>query len=89
MLALDVERSFNSVEEPRKSELRHQLTTIISTYCAKYQVAYWQGMHDMVAILLLMDPQPPLERIFLLFSMFLQTFLPYVFDDRDCLFLKH
>lgn len=46
-------------------------------------------MHDMVAVMLLMDPQPPLNKIFLLFSMFLQTFLPYVFDDRDCMFLQH
>ena len=84
-----MERSFNIIEEPKKTELRNQLTTIISTYCAKYGVAYWQGMHDMVAVMLLMDPQPPMDRIFLLFSMFLQTFLPYVFDDRDCLFLKH
>lgn len=76
-------------EEPKKTQLRNQLTTIISTYCAKYGVAYWQGMHDMVAVMLLMEPQPPMDRIFLLFSMFLQTFLPYVFDDRDCLFLKH
>ena len=77
------------VEEPRKSELRSQLQTIISTYCAKYDVAYWQGMHDMVAVLLLMEPQPPLPKIFLLLSMFLQTFLPYVFDDHDCMFLHH
>ena len=89
VLTLDVDRSFNMVEEPKKTELRNQLTTIISTYCAKYGVSYWQGMHDMVAVMLLMDPQPPMDRIFLLFSMFLQTFLPYVFDDRDCLFLKH
>ena len=86
---MDVERSFNMVEEPRKSELRSQLQTIISTYCAKYDVAYWQGMHDMVAVLLLMEPQPPLPKIFLLLSMFLQTFLPYVFDDHDCMFLHH
>lgn len=86
---MDVERSFNTVEEPRKSELRSQLKTIISTYCAKYDVAYWQGMHDMVAVLLLMEPQPPLPKIFLLLSMFLQTFLPYVFDDHDCMFLHH
>lgn len=82
-------RSFNNIEEPRRSQLQHQLLILMTTYCAKYDVAYWQGMHDIIATMLLFEPQPPLERIFLLFSAFLQTFIPNPVKYEECILLKH
>lgn len=52
-------------------------------------MAYWQGMHDVLAVLLLMEPQPPLERVFLLYSVFLKTFSRSIFDNSECMFLYH
>lgn len=89
MIIQDVNRSFNNIEDPRRSELQHQLLILITTYCAKYDVAYWQGMHDIIATMLLFEPQPPLDRIFILFSTFLQTFIPNPVKDPECILLMH
>lgn len=69
--------------------MQKQLTVLIAIYCAKYGVAYWQGMHEIIATFLLIEPQPPLSRVFLVFSAFLQTFIPHPMNDNDCTLLNH
>ena len=86
---LDIDRSFNFIEEPRRSELRNQLTTIMPLLCTKLDAKYWQGMHDIVSGMLLIEPQPPMERIFVILSAFLQRFLPFAFNDEDAVHLRH
>lgn len=46
-------------------------------------------MHDILAVFLKFKPQPPVETIFMLFASFLQRFLPYVYDETNCIFLRH
>ncbi|KAK8809639.1 hypothetical protein WA158_000582 [Blastocystis sp. Blastoise] len=89
VLNADVDRTFSRFEPVERDKLRGQLRTLIICYCTKFNVSYWQGMHDILSVLLLLNPQPDLDTLFKLFSSFLQRFLPYVFDDSDCIFLQH
>ena len=77
------------VDEPRKSQLRKQLTAIMPLLCTKLDAKYWQGMHDIVSGMLLIEPQPPMERIFIILSAFLQIFLPFAFKDEEAVRLRH
>lgn len=57
--------------------------------CTKLDAKYWQGMHDIVSGMLLIEPQPPMERIFVILSAFLQIFLPFAFNDEEAVRLRH
>lgn len=89
VLEADVRRTRAELEEFRSTSYRHTITSILQSFCLKHSIQYKQGMNEVLAPFIYIQPPPKSSSLpFSLFEAFLFRYLERYFclDESSFLF---